>query len=59
MIGDLLDFIAEHAGVIGLLFFFIFFLLMLVFLFLSGDKKDWKKYSEIPLEDHPDDDERK
>lgn len=47
----MIDFIASHAGIIGLVFFVSFFIGVLVWLYRPGAKKDFEKHGNIPLEE--------
>lgn len=44
-------FASEHAGLIGLLFFFVFFVLMVLWLMLPGAKEKAKDSALIPLKE--------
>ncbi|HCK32035.1 MAG TPA: CcoQ/FixQ family Cbb3-type cytochrome c oxidase assembly chaperone [Rhodospirillaceae bacterium] len=50
-----MSFLASHAGLIGLVFFFTFFLGMLVWVFRPGSKEYFKKFGKIPLEEKDND----
>ena len=45
----MLDWITHHAGVIGLLFFFIFFVLMTLWVYRPGAKKKYQDKANIPF----------
>ena len=45
----MMDFIAHHAGLIGLLFFFTFFIVLLGWLFRPGSSRDYILKANIPL----------
>lgn len=45
----MLDWITHHAGVIGLLFFFIFFVLMTLWVYRPGAKKNYQDKANIPF----------
>lgn len=45
----MLNYIASHAGTIGLLFFFIFFVVMVAWLFRPGSKEIYKSHGDMPL----------
>jgi cbb3-type cytochrome oxidase subunit 3 len=47
----MIDWIAAHAGMIGLLFFFGFFVLMAAWVFRPGAKAGYFAQSCIPLKD--------
>ncbi|MCF8495566.1 MAG: cbb3-type cytochrome c oxidase subunit 3 [Alphaproteobacteria bacterium] len=47
-------FASHHAGVIGLLFFFIFFVAMIAWLFRPGSKEQYKEDAQIPFKDEND-----
>ena len=49
MIDAILDYISDHAGVIGLIFFLSFFFLVLAHLFRPGAGPRYQSYGEIPL----------
>ena len=53
-----LDFLAAHAGLIGLLFFFVFFVLMTAWTFRPGAKGYYKVNACIPLHEKDNDSER-
>ena len=48
----MIDFIAKHAAIIGLLFFFLFFIAVIISLYLPGNKKKFEDYKNIPLKEH-------
>jgi len=48
----MIDFLASHATLIGLLFFFTFFCVMGVWVFRPGAKKTYKDYAHIPFEEN-------
>lgn len=45
----MLDWLAAHAGMIGLLFFFTFFVLMTGWVFRPGSKQKYQANAYIPL----------
>lgn len=45
----MIDFIAHHAGIIGLLFFFVFFTGTILWVFRPGSKQDYIAKAHIPL----------
>ncbi|MFN3827885.1 MAG: cbb3-type cytochrome c oxidase subunit 3 [Micavibrio sp.] len=45
----MIDFLSQHAGMIGLLFFFTFFILMAAWIYRPGAKEQYRKKSHIPL----------
>ena len=47
----MLDFITAHAGMIGLLFFFLFFISAGLWTFRPGAKKDYQDHANIPLKE--------
>jgi cbb3-type cytochrome oxidase subunit 3 len=47
-----MSFIAAHAPVIGLIFFFVFFLGVVVYLLQPNAKKKMANYAMIPLENN-------
>lgn len=47
----MIDFLATHAGPIGLVFFFVFFLAVLAWVFRPGSGARFKQYGNIPLKD--------
>lgn len=47
----MLDFVTTHAGLIGLLFFFVFFTLMALWVFRPGAKKSYQDHADIPLKE--------
>ncbi|MCB1531151.1 MAG: cbb3-type cytochrome c oxidase subunit 3 [Rhodospirillales bacterium] len=51
----MMDWIAHHAGIIGLLFFVGFFTLTVLWVFRPGSSKHYAKTAQIPLKE--DDDE--
>jgi cbb3-type cytochrome oxidase subunit 3 len=50
-----MDFLTEHATIIGLIFFFGFFCGLIAWVFLPGSSKKFKDYGEIPLKENGDD----
>ena len=48
----MIDFITDHAGMIGLLFFFFFFVAVAMWTFRPGAKENYKKHAHIPLEEN-------
>lgn len=44
-----MSWLAQNAGMIGLLFFFSFFVLMAAWVFRPGAKADYERKSRIPL----------
>ncbi|MCB9987860.1 MAG: cbb3-type cytochrome c oxidase subunit 3 [Rhodospirillales bacterium] len=51
----MIDWIAEHAGVIGLLFFVTFFSGVVIWVFRPGSTEQYKADSQIPLKENEDD----
>lgn len=51
----MLDFLAQNAGMIGLVFFFTFFLGVLGWVFMPGKKQEFKQFGNIPLEESDND----
>ncbi|MCB1561972.1 MAG: cbb3-type cytochrome c oxidase subunit 3 [Alphaproteobacteria bacterium] len=49
--GAILDFLAAHAGVIGIIFFFTFFCLVTLWTFRPGAGAVYRKYAQLPLEE--------
>lgn len=47
----MIGWISEHAGLIGLIFFFSFFVVMAVWVYRPGAKKDYQDKAQIPLKD--------
>lgn len=47
----MIDFVAAHAGIIGLLFFFTFFTCLLVWIFRPGSKEGYIAKANIPLKE--------
>ena len=45
----MIDFLSQHAGLIGLIFFVVVFLIMLAFVFRPGSKKIYKSHGNIPF----------
>lgn len=50
-----LDWIADNAPEIGLLFFFLFFVVMTVWVYRPGAKKEYQSFASIPFEENKDD----
>ncbi len=50
----MMDFLAHHAGLIGLIFFFVFFCANCLWVFRPGTKALYKNFSRIPLEENRD-----
>lgn len=48
----MMDFVSTHAGMIGLLFFFIFFCGMTAWVFRPGSKRIYNDHAHIPLEEN-------
>lgn len=46
----MIDWIAAHAGLIGLLFFFVFFVTMVLWIYRPGAKSRYQKFASIPFE---------
>lgn len=53
----MIDWIAAHAGVIGLLFFFFFFVGVVLWVFRPGSKSGYQAKANIPLNDDKDEDQ--
>lgn len=47
----MMDFISTHAGMIGLLFFFLFFISVTTWTLRPGAKKAYQGHANIPLEE--------
>lgn len=47
----MMDFISAHAGLIGLLFFFVFFCAVALWTFRPGARAAYDKAAHIPLEE--------
>lgn len=47
----MMPFLSAHAGLIGLLFFFLFFCAVLYAAFRPGAKNRYQKFSHIPFEE--------
>ena len=47
----MIDYIADHAGLIGLLFFFTFFVGITIWTYRPGAKHKYKQDAQIPLKD--------
>lgn len=45
----MIDFIAHHAGVIGLLFFFTFFTVVTMWIYRPGARDSYEVLARIPL----------
>ena len=45
------NYIADNAGLIGLLFFFMFFTLVGLWTFRPGAKEEYQSHAQIPLQD--------
>lgn len=43
----MLDFVFNHAAIIGTLFFFTFFVVMIVWVYRPGAKKNYQKKADI------------
>lgn len=48
----MLNFISSHAGLVGLLFFFIFFCLVALWTFRPRAKKQYEDYAKIPFQEN-------
>jgi cbb3-type cytochrome oxidase subunit 3 len=48
----MIDFLATHAAMIGLLFFFVFFCVMSAWVFRPGSKNTYTNHAHIPLEEN-------
>jgi len=46
-----LEFLARHAGMIGLIFFFSFFSVMAVWIYRPASKNNYQKNADIPLQE--------
>jgi cbb3-type cytochrome oxidase subunit 3 len=51
----MIDFLATHAGLIGLLFFFTFFMCVAVWIFRPGMARNYQNFALIPLRERDDD----
>lgn len=51
----MIDWLAQNAGTIGLLFFVIFFAGVVVFLLRPGAKEYYEEQGQIPLKEREDD----
>jgi len=49
MMDEMIDWIAQHAGVLGLLFFFTFFTVMALWVYRPGARSSYQKHASIPL----------
>tara|TARA_R110002072_G_scaffold98771_7_gene217269 strand:+ start:943 stop:1098 length:156 start_codon:yes stop_codon:yes gene_type:complete len=47
----MIDFLADYAGIIGLLIFCIFFAVMLFWVFRPGSKAAYSNHANIPLKE--------
>lgn len=47
----MIDFLADHAGLIGLLFFFIFFCAIALWVMRPGSKQAYKNSASIPFKE--------
>jgi cbb3-type cytochrome oxidase subunit 3 len=47
----MINFIADNATIIGLIFFFSFFLGVVIWIMQPSQKDNFEKYSKIPLKD--------
>lgn len=47
----MIDYISHHAGIIGLLFFFIFFTALVFWVFRPGSKAGYLSKANIPLKE--------
>ena len=47
----MIDFLAEHAAMIGLLFFFTFFCGMALWIYRPGSRNAYKNFAHIPFEE--------
>lgn len=47
----MIDWLATHAGLIGLLFFFIFFVLTAIWIYRPGSKQNYQEKALIPLKE--------
>lgn len=45
-----MDFIVDNAGTIGLVFFFTTFVIVIIRLYVFGNKKKYDSYAKIPLD---------
>ncbi|MCB1651474.1 MAG: cbb3-type cytochrome c oxidase subunit 3 [Alphaproteobacteria bacterium] len=50
----MIDWVSQHAGVIGLLFFFSFFVLAALWIYRPGSKKNYQEQANIPLKEEDD-----
>jgi len=48
---EIMDFLTHHAGLIGLMFFFVFFVVMAVWVFRPGAKIMYQGCADIPLKE--------
>lgn len=48
----MIDFLSAHAGMIGLLFFFIFFVVLVLWTFRAGSKENYNESANIPFEEN-------
>lgn len=44
-----MDFLSNHAGLIGLIFFVCVFMIMLAYVFRPGSKQTYESHGNIPL----------
>lgn len=47
----MMDWLAAHAGVIGLAFFFTFFILMAGWVYRPGSRKGYQEKAQIPFKE--------
>lgn len=45
----MIDFLSDHAGLIGLIFFVSVFLIILIYVFRPGSKQKYKSHGNIPF----------
>lgn len=50
----MIDWVASHAGIIGLLFFFFFFVGVVIWVFRPGSKSGYQAKAHIPLNEDAD-----
>lgn len=48
----MIDFLADHAGMIGLLFFFAFFCVVAISTYRPGSKSTYNNFAKIPFKEN-------
>lgn len=49
-----MDWLADHAALVGLVLFFTIFLIVVGWAFFPGNKKKFERYGKIPLKENRD-----